>query len=109
MVGSPFIYIECGQRRSLLNTTQIALVNIDDVDINSKESRSLYDNLDPVDGKIYVMRIFLTFGKPSEYLFVTAADRDVMYDKVVAALAPSAIIIDTSPDVPKKTASGSDQ
>jgi hypothetical protein len=108
MVGSTFIYIEFGQQRSLLNTTQSALANVDDVDINSKESRSLYHYFDLGRWEDICDENFPVFGGPSEYLFVTASDRDVVYDKVTAALAPSATTI-ISPDVLKKAVFRPDQ
>ncbi|MDO7851365.1 hypothetical protein [Hymenobacter convexus] len=102
MVGSSFIYTVCGKRRTLLNTAQIASVHVNDVDVDSEPARRRYEEYDPLEGKIYLLTIVMANGLYSEYLYATAEDRDKMYDGILAALAPAATIIDTSPDVPRK-------
>lgn len=102
MVGSPFLYTECGTRRTLLNSTQIAAVYVDEVDVNSKYATALHREFDPPGGKIYTLEILMAHGRPFHYFFTTAADRDAMYSDVCAALVPSVTIVNTAPDVPRK-------
>ena len=102
MVGSPFIYTQCGKRRTLLNTTQIGAITVEEVDVTSKEGALFYSEYDPSEGKIFVLQILMADGRPFRYLFASAADRDAMYDQIMAALAPALTIIDTSPDVQRK-------
>jgi hypothetical protein len=102
MVGSPFIYTECGTRRSLLNTNHIAAVYVDEVDVNSKEATSFHKQFDPPNGKIYTLEILMSYGRPFHYFYTNPADRDAMYAQLMEALAPAFAIVDDAPDVPRK-------
>jgi hypothetical protein len=68
MVGSNFIYTECGTRWSLLNTNHIAAVYVNEVDVTSKDATSFHQQFDPPDGKIYTLEILMSYGRPFHYL-----------------------------------------
>ncbi|MGI4871348.1 MAG: hypothetical protein ACRYFX_09230 [Janthinobacterium lividum] len=102
MVGSQFLYTECGTRRTLLNSTQIAAIYVDEVDVNSKDATSFHRQFDPPGGKMYTLEILMSYGRPFHYLFNTAAERDAMYDELIAALPPAIAIVNTASDVPRK-------
>jgi hypothetical protein len=97
MVGSSFIYTECGKRKTLINTTQITAVYVEDIDLNANSVSAACKEYDPAQGTIYLLNILLTGKVGFDYHFTAAADRDAMYEKIMATLVPAVTIIDTSP------------
>lgn len=101
MVGSPFILVRRNGRQTLLNTTQIVSVYLDDIDLSSNRGKIIYKQYAPEQGVLYTMQVLLTGRREMEFIFATAADRDDLYGRILSAMPPAMVINSTSPDVPR--------
>jgi hypothetical protein len=97
MVGSPFILINKNGRRTLLNTAQVTGAN--DVDVLLTDGfRRQYWQFPPDQEIGYLVHIDQPDG-PLDFMFTKKEERDEFFDKIIAAISPSAII-ESAPGLP---------
>ncbi|MVN78107.1 hypothetical protein GO988_17395 [Hymenobacter sp. HMF4947] len=97
MVSSPFILINKNGRRPLLNTAQITAVKDIDLLLTDALRRSFWQ-YPPEQEIVYLVRVEQPDGA-TDFLFTAEAERTECFDKLIAAISPSAVI-DSAPGLP---------
>lgn len=92
MVGSPFILIQRPGRRTLLNAAEIVSAYTEDIDLASNQGKLFYKQYDPAQGTLYTVQMLLTSRREMEHIFTTAAARDELFARLLAAMTPGVTI-----------------
>ena len=100
MVGSTFILTKRHGDNALLNIAEIVSVYTEDIDLHSTKGRVIYKQYPTEQGTLYTVQLLLSGRRDMEYIFATAADRDGLYDQLMAAISPSVVIEITALKVP---------
>ena len=101
MVGSQFVLIVRNGRRTLINIGQIASLWVEDIDLTGHIENIMYRDVDPAIGMVYSMEILMTSRRELYFQFPNAADRDAVYEQLLAAISPALIIESNGPTTPK--------
>lgn len=101
MVGSPFVLIKRNGRQTLLNISQIASLWVEDIDLSSGSDNIMYRDVDPAIGVVYSLEVLMTSRRELYFQFPNAADRDAVYEQLLAAISPSLVIESNGPSTPK--------
>jgi hypothetical protein len=101
MVGSQFVLIVRNGRRTLVNISQIASLWVEDIDLSNGEKHLMYEDVDPAIGIVYSLEILMTSRRELYFQFPNAADRDAVYEQLLAAISPAVIIESNGPATPK--------
>lgn len=102
MVGSQFVLIKRNGRSTLLNISQIASLWVDDVDLNDGHVHPYYADVDPALGTVYSLELLMTSRREVYFHFPNAADRDAVYEQLLAAISPALVIESNGPRTPMK-------
>jgi hypothetical protein len=101
MVGSQFVLIKRNGRQTLLNISQIASLWVEDIDLSSGREHIMYRDIDPAIGMVYSLELLMTSRRELYFQFPNAADRDAVYEQLLAAISPGLIMESNGPSTPK--------
>jgi hypothetical protein len=101
IVGSQFVLIIRNGRRTLVNISQIASLWVEDIDLSSDQNNIMYRDVDPAIGMVYSLEVLMTSRRELYFQFPNAADRDAVYEQLLAAISPAIIIESTGPSTLK--------
>jgi len=101
MVGSQFVLIVRNGRRVIINISQIASLWVDDIDLSDGAVHPYYADVDPAVGTVYALELLMTSRREAYFHFPNAADRDAVYEQLLAAISPALVIESNGPSTPK--------
>ena len=101
MVGSQFVLIKRNGRQTLLNISQIASLWVEDIDVSDGSEHLMYRDIDPTVGMVYSLELLMTSRREVYFQYPNAADRDAVYEQLLAAISPALVIENDGPSIPK--------
>ena len=101
MVGSQFVLIKRNGRDTLINISQIASLWVENIDLSSEREAMMYRDVDPALGTLYALELLMTSRREVYFHYPNAADRDAVYEQLLAAISPALVIESNGPRTPK--------